>query len=421
METPHVRSDLWHFDHADRQRAASRRLQRHVGGGPHRHRARGRSGGVSAGYAGVSLFRRCGEADGTRHARHDFGCAEPDQCPAGRVPGRGQGRRGAGGGGRDGRGDHRQHRGGRHLHGARGLRAGGAAARRHPAAASARRASPASGRGPMPMRSAPRLPALCNKLLAHAVVDGPATTEQAAIDWRETISSSRLDSGRSGRPRHGGKRGGGHAAVARRHRHRRQARSREAGPPLPFLGEPAGRRHRRAVAADQLLAHRWRDRRPAAAVAQCRRAAPRRARRRDGHRVRRLRLCRHRQCRRGRSLALLQRHPRPRLHPPDVPAHAALLSRPLQSHRPDHPGGAQHHGLRHARPQGRRRHPRLRGQVHPRPELAGRTAAGPLHRQLRRRGGARCCATSASSPPATGPALDALLDDLLAQVDAVTG
>ena len=36
------------------------------------------------------------------------------------------------------------------------------------------------------------LPALCNKLLAHAVVDGPATTEQAAIDWRETISSSRL-------------------------------------------------------------------------------------------------------------------------------------------------------------------------------------------------------------------------------------
>ncbi|MFN4140244.1 phage tail sheath family protein [Aestuariivirga sp.] len=36
------------------------------------------------------------------------------------------------------------------------------------------------------------LPALCNKLLAHAVVEGPATTEQAAIDWRETISSSRL-------------------------------------------------------------------------------------------------------------------------------------------------------------------------------------------------------------------------------------
>jgi phage tail sheath protein FI len=36
------------------------------------------------------------------------------------------------------------------------------------------------------------LPAICNKLLAHAVIDGPATTEQAAIDWRETISSSRL-------------------------------------------------------------------------------------------------------------------------------------------------------------------------------------------------------------------------------------
>jgi len=36
------------------------------------------------------------------------------------------------------------------------------------------------------------LPAICAKLLAHAVVDGPATTEQAALDWRETISSSRL-------------------------------------------------------------------------------------------------------------------------------------------------------------------------------------------------------------------------------------
>lgn len=36
------------------------------------------------------------------------------------------------------------------------------------------------------------LPAICAKLLAHAVVDGPATTEQAAIDWRETISSERI-------------------------------------------------------------------------------------------------------------------------------------------------------------------------------------------------------------------------------------
>jgi phage tail sheath protein FI len=36
------------------------------------------------------------------------------------------------------------------------------------------------------------LPALCAKLLAHAVVDGPATTEQAVLDWRETLSSSRL-------------------------------------------------------------------------------------------------------------------------------------------------------------------------------------------------------------------------------------
>ncbi len=36
------------------------------------------------------------------------------------------------------------------------------------------------------------LPPICAKLLAHAVVDGPATTEQDAIDWRETISSDRL-------------------------------------------------------------------------------------------------------------------------------------------------------------------------------------------------------------------------------------
>ncbi|MCB1498584.1 MAG: phage tail protein [Bauldia sp.] len=36
------------------------------------------------------------------------------------------------------------------------------------------------------------LPAICAKLLAHAVVDGPATTEQAALDWRETLSSDRL-------------------------------------------------------------------------------------------------------------------------------------------------------------------------------------------------------------------------------------
>ncbi len=31
-----------------------------------------------------------------------------------------------------------------------------------------------------------------NKLLAHAVVDGPATDQQDALDWRETISSGRI-------------------------------------------------------------------------------------------------------------------------------------------------------------------------------------------------------------------------------------
>lgn len=36
------------------------------------------------------------------------------------------------------------------------------------------------------------LPAICEKLLAHAVVDGPATTQADAIAWRETISSQRI-------------------------------------------------------------------------------------------------------------------------------------------------------------------------------------------------------------------------------------
>ncbi|MFM8745089.1 MAG: phage tail protein [Aestuariivirga sp.] len=36
------------------------------------------------------------------------------------------------------------------------------------------------------------LPEVLNKLLAHAVVDGPATTEAAAIAWRETLSNGRI-------------------------------------------------------------------------------------------------------------------------------------------------------------------------------------------------------------------------------------
>lgn len=36
------------------------------------------------------------------------------------------------------------------------------------------------------------LPPICEKLLAHAVVDAPAGSEQEAIDWRETITSQRL-------------------------------------------------------------------------------------------------------------------------------------------------------------------------------------------------------------------------------------
>ena len=36
------------------------------------------------------------------------------------------------------------------------------------------------------------LPEVLNKLLAHAVVDGPATTEAAAIAWRETINNGRI-------------------------------------------------------------------------------------------------------------------------------------------------------------------------------------------------------------------------------------
>lgn len=36
------------------------------------------------------------------------------------------------------------------------------------------------------------LPAILERLVAHAVVDGPATTQADAIDWRETISSQRI-------------------------------------------------------------------------------------------------------------------------------------------------------------------------------------------------------------------------------------
>jgi len=36
------------------------------------------------------------------------------------------------------------------------------------------------------------LPSVLNRLLAHAVVDGPATTLQDWVDWRETISSDRI-------------------------------------------------------------------------------------------------------------------------------------------------------------------------------------------------------------------------------------
>ncbi|ACI92723.1 putative major tail sheath protein FI [Afipia carboxidovorans OM5] len=36
------------------------------------------------------------------------------------------------------------------------------------------------------------LPAICSALLAHAVVGGPGTTKQDALDWRETINSDRL-------------------------------------------------------------------------------------------------------------------------------------------------------------------------------------------------------------------------------------
>jgi phage tail sheath protein FI len=36
------------------------------------------------------------------------------------------------------------------------------------------------------------LPSICNALLAHAVVGGPATSKQDADDWRETLNSGRL-------------------------------------------------------------------------------------------------------------------------------------------------------------------------------------------------------------------------------------
>lgn len=36
------------------------------------------------------------------------------------------------------------------------------------------------------------LPTICSALIAHAIVDGPGTTQQDALDWRETIASDRI-------------------------------------------------------------------------------------------------------------------------------------------------------------------------------------------------------------------------------------
>lgn len=36
------------------------------------------------------------------------------------------------------------------------------------------------------------LPAICAKLLAHAIVDGPSNTQAAALAWRETLNSDRI-------------------------------------------------------------------------------------------------------------------------------------------------------------------------------------------------------------------------------------
>ncbi|MCA1776038.1 MAG: hypothetical protein LC676_10640 [Loktanella sp.] len=47
-----------------------------------------------------------------------------------------------------------------------------------------------SGGGSNPVVAA--LPAICERLLAHAVVDGPGTDQTDAVDWRETISSDRI-------------------------------------------------------------------------------------------------------------------------------------------------------------------------------------------------------------------------------------
>ncbi len=85
------------------------------------------------------------------------------------------------------------------------------------------------------------LTGVLNRLIGMAVVGGPDTSRQAAIDWRETLGGDRLiPVDPAVKVLAGTTETVVPASVAGGGRHRGPARPRKAGPAVPLLGQPAG-------------------------------------------------------------------------------------------------------------------------------------------------------------------------------------
>ena len=246
------------------------------------------------------------------------------------------------------------------------------------------------------------LPFVLEQLLGHAVVESSGINLQNDFDWRETMQSSRLIAISGGVQVFEFDHRSGHRPAARpaSRRHRGAARSR-AGRAVSLVGQPAGAGHHRARPRRGLLDPRRRERGPGIAQRQHRRVGARRDRLRLRHRFRRLRVHRHRQRRRGRAVAVLQRHSRPRLHPPRADPGAALLPRSVQHHRPDGASDPQHHGLLPARLAGPTEYSRLPGHLHRRQEFGRANPARQAVDRLQGGGAARPEAHHRRVRPAT--------------------
>ena len=238
------------------------------------------------------------------------------------------------------------------------------------------------------------LPSICERLLAHAVVDGPATSEQDAIDWRETISSQRLipvdpaiqvfvDGNPVVQPLSPAIIG-----VGVRRDHEKQGRPFHSwanqpvqgiiGPSRPInfsLTDGATEAQRLLSSNIGVLLRGEMGVESAIGQGGFIFVGTDNAGEDD--------LWRFYNVTRGRDfihLMLLR----------TLRFYLALLSWPLQHHGPDHPGDPEHDGYRPAQSQGRWRFAGLPDQVHPRPEHARRTAPGPLHSHV-------CCRRSAGA------------------------